>query len=354
MDISGTLMSKDREIATIRNGRLAPICESLLPLYLQSHDDFEGWLSVRAIDSSRANAHLLKKALRLTTCSDPELVLSVNAASVIDTYWFRPMDSQITFSDVCFKQNKYANMALAGDPAMLSEAPAPTPELTSIGSFEKAWYQIDGQWWLYKQGKPEELFSELFICRLGQMLDYPMAEYELADGYIRSPDFTHGASVNFESVWGLVGEDEDYARSYQAIARLSPAAASKFIAMITLDTICLNVDRHTHNYGVLRDAETGKTLDFAPNFDNNVALNATGYSKITVGEKDLLMCLFVEFLKSSPDALRSYKTEWHRDITPNMVRECVQQIPIVVDSQYVVDLIVSRANLLQQLLFSED
>ena len=42
-------------------------------------------------------------------------------------------------------------------------------------------------------------------------------------------------------------------------------------------TFCLNADRHTNNYGVLRDPDSGKVLRLAPNFDNNIALISNGY-----------------------------------------------------------------------------
>ena len=63
---------------------------------------------------------------------------------------------------------------------------------------------------MIKQGGELERFSELFICRLGQALELPMADYHAENGTIKSPDFTNGASVNYESATGLVGGDEDY------------------------------------------------------------------------------------------------------------------------------------------------
>ena len=47
--------------------------------------------------------------------------------------------------------------------------------------------------------------------------------------------------------------------------------------MIFLDTIVANPDRHTNNFGLLRDTNTGMLMSLAPNFDNNMALIARGY-----------------------------------------------------------------------------
>ena len=60
---------------------------------------------------------------------------------------------------------------------------------------------------MYKSGNADELFSELFICRLGEKLGLPMAHYEMDGQYIRSEDFTDGAKVNFGSSKALVDDD---------------------------------------------------------------------------------------------------------------------------------------------------
>ena len=53
--------------------------------------------------------------------------------------------------------------------------------------------------------------------------------------------------------------------------------ADQYVELLMMDAFCLNADRHTNNYGVLRDPDSGKVLRLAPNFDNNIALISTGY-----------------------------------------------------------------------------
>ena len=62
---------------------------------------------------------------------------------------------------------------------------------------------------MYKSGNDNELFSELFIYKLGSYLGFDMAYYELDEGYIRTKDFTECGKYNFESAESLVGDDED-------------------------------------------------------------------------------------------------------------------------------------------------
>ena len=81
-DITGNLMSGDNVAATVKNGIITDYDELLLPLYLKRTKDVEKWLAYRAVDHSRKNARLLKRALRLHTTDDVQTALAVNAATV--------------------------------------------------------------------------------------------------------------------------------------------------------------------------------------------------------------------------------------------------------------------------------
>jgi len=155
---------------------------------------------------------IFKKALRLTGTDDAELVLKVNAVTITDAYWFRENGSSLRYEDVRFRINMFDRLALSGDPDSFNQPYSPTPELTNIGSFEKCWRLEDGRWWMVKQGNDLERFTELFICGMGKALGFSMAEYLKENGTIKSPDFTNGASVNYEAAEGIVGEDEDHRR----------------------------------------------------------------------------------------------------------------------------------------------
>ena len=58
-----------------------------------------------------------------------------------------------------------------------------------------------------------------------------------------------------------------------------------------------NYDRHTENYGVLTDRNTGKIISFAPNYDNNNSLYAN-YNLDTERTGGVLR-QFTRFLKES-------------------------------------------------------
>lgn len=333
--ISGTLMSKDCIIATIKNGVITEADQKLLPLYLARTKNLEGWLAARAIDSHRTNSRLLKKALRLRSADDVDTVLSVNAATVTDCYWFRPEGSEAGYEDIRFKENYFDQLALRGDPDSFSNMPSRTPELTNTGSFEKCWRLIDGEWWMYKNGNEKEYFSELFICRLGEKLGLPMAHYEMDGPYIRTKDFTNGGAVNFESMRSLVDDDDDYERCFGVLLAISSDVAEQYLKLLWMDSICYNMDRHTENFGLLRETQTGKILSLAPNYDNNIALIANGYPSDGRRERDGIIRFLSDFLKNCEEARRMYGQMKLPEITENMINECLDEIPIKVDDEYI-------------------
>jgi hypothetical protein len=342
MKLNGELMSRDIVIAEIENGNLKVINEELLPLYLRRNENMEGWLENRAIDRHRTNARLLKKVLRLSDYDDVSVALKVHAATITDTYWFRSSEEKsLTYQDVMFKDNIFDKLALYGNPDSFNFGYRCTPELTNIGSYEKCWRKIDGHWWLYKQGTDLERFSEMFICELGKTLGFSMAEYELDDKYIRSRDFTDGASVNFEAADSLVGENEDYILNFDVFDRLSDKVARQYVALIYMDALCHGMDRHTKNYGILRGVQSGEILSLAPNFDNNIALLSRGYPKNKERKNDKLIESFLELLDKRPKAIQYFKELNHPKIHDKIILSCCEKIPIEINREFLTNFILN-------------
>ena len=303
MDFDGYLMSGNLQTAEIRKGHIIPLDTAHLPLYLTAHDDLEGWLCGRAIDRHRPNSRILKKVLRLTDSGDLAAVLRTHAATITDNYWVKQeSEHSLTYDKIRFSEDTFAEIALTGRFSSYSREYSEeqirkgSPELTNIGSFEKCWRIIDGSWWLYKKGNTEERFSELLIASLGTAMGFPMAEYRPAGEFIKSRDFTEGR-YNFEPAEALVGDEEDYAYNYDRLSALNPSLGKQYLDILFMDALCFNMDRHTKNYGILRSQDSGKILRMAPNFDNNIALIARGYSEDPGRTNGLLISLFIDFLE---------------------------------------------------------
>lgn len=340
------ILSADTVVAVWQNSRLKVIDDALLPLYLKRVHDAEAWLESRAVDSHRANSRLLKKALRLTQKDDISTVIHVNGATVTDNYWVRPIGSALTYDDIKFDNDYFSNLALMGSYDSFNKAAnsnkTKTPELTNVGSFEKCWKLRDGKWWMYKRANHNELFSELFVYELGSALGMNMAFYERGRGFIKTLDFTNSSSVNFEPASAFMGDNEDYDAVIASLKLICDDAIADYIKMIFLDTVAANPDRHTNNFGLLRDIHTGKLLGLAPNFDNNMALIARGYPKKPTS-KDLLIRLLNETLNNHPD----YK-KYIPSINESTVKDVLDKLNMKVKKQDIADFIITRYNLISR------
>jgi len=303
MEYNGYLLSGDIPVAQVQHGQIIPLDRARMPLYLSAGGKFENWLVSRAIDCHRPNSRILKKVLRLTDSGDIAAVLRAHAATITDNYWIRSTcEESLSYEKIRFKEDTFAEIALTGSFSSYSrdyekaQLAAGTPELTNIGSYEKCWRIKDGSWWLYKSGTPLERFSELFIARLGELLGFSMAEY-LSDGeFVKTPDFTRG-TLNYEPAEAIVGDEESYTINYDRLTALCPSFGKQYLDILYMDALCFNMDRHTQNYGVLRDRSTGEVVSMAPNFDNNIALISRGYGTDASQTNGLLIDLFVELLE---------------------------------------------------------
>ena len=301
------VMSGDIIVGKWKNGAFSCVDKARAPMYLANTGNFELWLETRAIDCHRANSRVLKKALRLAERDDISTVISVHAATVADNYWIKPFDSELSYCDIQFNYDYFAELALRGDYDSFNKVAgsgvAHTPELTNTGSFEKCWRLIDGEWTMEKSADRLQQFSEIFIYEFGRRLGFNMAEYSPGRKSVITKNFTCKGAYNFEPAYSFMGDDEDYIAVVKKLREIAPHTVSDYVRLIFMDTIVANPDRHTFNFGLLRDSGAGDVVSLAPNFDNNMALVARGYPKNVKRENDALVKYFNELTAFDPSLL---------------------------------------------------
>lgn len=319
------IMCRDRIGAEWKDNKFKIIDKSICPLYLLNTGNVWHWLEMRAVDYHRANSRLLKKALRLSERDDISCVISVNAVTITDSYWVKPVGSDLKYADVRFGDDFFSDLALNGNYDSFNKALASqktrTPELTNIGSFEKCWKLIDGEWWMYKAADIKQQFSEIFISELGKKLGFNMALYIKGNKCVKTKDFTNSGQVNFEPAYSFMGEDEDYIETVKRLKILAPHTVGDYVRIIFMDTVTANPDRHTFNFGLLRNAEDGSIISLAPNFDNNMALISRGYPSNTERKKDVFIDLFTELMKYDRELIK-----YIPEIREETVREIIDNI----------------------------
>jgi len=340
------ILSRDTVVAVWEDEKLRVTNEALLPIFLKRVPNGDLWLQTRAIDSHRANSRLLKKALRLEERDDISTVVRVNGATITDGYWIRPIGEELTYEDVRFKDDIFSDLALKGTYDSFNRAASSkhsrTPELTNVGSFEKCWKLRDGRWWMYKRASREEAFSELFIYRLGASLGMNMAVYERGNKCVRTLDFTDGASLYFESAYSFMGDNEDHIDVVRALGEICPEAVSDYVKLAFMDALCANPDRHTNNFGLLRDPESGRILGLAPNYDNNMALISRGYPS-KPGSEDLLIRLFNELTEEYPE-MKAFIPR----VSEETVKDIISDMGMKVRARAVTELVMKRYALINK------
>ena len=112
--------------------------------------------------------------------------------------------------------------------------------------------------------------------------------------------------------------------------------------MLFLDTVCGNPDRHTLNFGILRDVDTGEILGLAPNFDNNMALISRGYPKNIKRKNDLLIRLFNELMEYD-SRLKRYIPE----LTDDMVLDIIKSVGMRIRTKEITEFIMNGYNLIK-------
>ncbi len=355
MNFSGYIMSGDDVVARVNDNNIESIIKGKMPLYLANGGSFLEWLTSRAIDRHRPNSRILKKLLHFTDTSDISTVLYAHAATITDNYWVKYENDNLTYDEVSFKENYFADIALVGSAKSYNreltqkELSSNTPELTSIGSYEKCWKQENESWYMYKQGNELERFSEVFISKLSKRLGFPCAEYLPDDRFIKTKDFTEG-KYNFEPMAALVGENEEYILNYEKLLKINEALAKQYLDIIFMDTLCFNMDRHTYNYGLLRDKETGEIISMAPNFDNNIALISRGYAENAKNSSNLIIELFGQLLKE-----KNIIYDLPAVSRDEVIKIAESSLPDEkIDRNYVVDFVIDRYERIEQLIQSLD
>lgn len=272
------IMSKDVVVGTYHDGIYTTVDPQREPLWLKRTKDVEQWLRERAIDTTRSNSRLLLRILRFSDREKLEIALKINAAKVTDSYWVREEGDIIGYRDIIFHDNKFDRVALLGDLDGFELKKERTPELTNTGSFEKCWQNRNGSWYLVKNGTVKNYFSEIFTDEFARELGFPTAGYRYNGelNAVETKDFTDSGRLCLEEADSLIGDNyTDFELNYQTFLRFSPAVAEEYKRLLLVDALCMNFDRHEHNYGLLRDADTGSVIGMAPNYDNNHAIFST-------------------------------------------------------------------------------
>ena len=327
-ELTGYVMNKNEVVAKFEKGVLVSINETLAPLVIKRTHSLEKFLELRVIDMSRTNARILKKVLNMDFDEDYKASLYSYALSVSDHYWFKPKHSKLKYNEVKFDNDALFETALKGELNVYFNRAKLSPEITTTGSFEKGWRYIDNEWWLYKSGNANQLFSELFSSKFAELIGINTVKYELEDKYIKCKNFS--PIYNFEPIASLADSNDNYENIFSILINIDRYLARDYLKLIFFDTVVNNIDRHNENMGLLRNADNGQIISLAPNFDNNLSLLATNEVINTDMRQDGFAKLFINFLIKNDEARKLFKTIQFKPIEIMDIQNIVNNIPLEV------------------------
>lgn len=278
---------------------------ALLPEILKSGREaaLQHWLSTRGIDTTRTNARVLLKELHVKSDRVTAVIFN-KGLNMTDCYWIKDTEknNDESFQELSLyrKENIRTISALSLSGRAVRVPTVTNHEITSIGSFNKAWIKEEDEWWLYKKGNIYNNYAELFTYEIGKLLGINMAEYKFEahneiqeeKPLIASHNFTneeimleHYDSFRYRFDDVELEDDEVILQNFESIG-----LGKAYRDMIMLDALVSNVDRHEYNFGVLKSTATGEVLGFAPYFDHNLALNAHLDKEVAIGLGLLRLC----------------------------------------------------------------
>lgn len=214
-----------------------------------------------------------------------ELAMRSLGAGLSDAYWMRPEGSDFEWDDVEFYRHPFRpdlGEALFGrfeeDPVLIS------PDQATDGMLGKRWTVSSGRRCLIKSGRTpyrQEPFNEIIATMLMDTLEIPHVRYDLIldNGLPCSicPDMVDGrtelvSAANIIEAYGKGLDLSPYDAYVECCRRLGVDVERFLDGMILIDCIMLNGDRHTGNFGLIRDTDTLEWIGPAPIYDTGTSL----------------------------------------------------------------------------------
>jgi len=244
------------------------------------------WIEKRGLPQSRSDLVHIKRDLKARNST--ELALGSYALNLTDHYWVHKSDIDLKWKDVNFFDNGFIE-AVSFDIEGIYKNEGKeiiAPDLTVDGSLRKKWVLSGNERYLLKSSRYDEMqepFNEVIASKIMDVLGIDHVQYELARNESdnmplsickcmvdRNTEFITAQTVMDME---LKNNRNEYARFIEICGKNGIKDAKKHAdEMIILDCIVGNTDRHTGNFGIIRNADTLEWIRTVPIFDNGNSL----------------------------------------------------------------------------------
>ena len=273
--------------------------------------DLDWWWAHRSIPASRDQAARLARNLGLDGFA--ELIEHNFALSLSDRYWVSPRGSDLAWADVNFFDNPFSDRlgVLTLDPSTppsrfdMVEEDLMSPNSTVDGNAPKKWtIGEDGTRLLLKSGTrlfDQDVYNEAVATSLYErtLERGEFVSYAIVGTYARAvsccQNFLHEDEelVPCAAIMRRHRHDAGYGSYPNCLSALVVESGldqetldRKMSELFSLDSLMANSDRHTGNFGLIRDCRTLAYKGFAPFFDCGCSLWCDRRSLVSPSDYD--------------------------------------------------------------------
>lgn len=225
----------------------------------------------------------IAKLLEMSGCHTLYGWLSItHALSLIDTYWVKPIDSDLTWKKVSLYTHEFneviAKTAFEGGLHGYNLSTT-SPEYGTDGTFAKCWVREDGIIKLMKRGSTGarnaglEPYSEFYASQIARGLGLDHVDYGLRKHSNRICSICDAFTSEEVGYLPFSAVDDGIREIVGVIEAFEKyGLRQKVVDMFIFDAIIFNEDRHKGNFGFLLANDSNEILDMAPLFDHNIAM----------------------------------------------------------------------------------
>ena len=242
------------------------------------------WLKARFIPRNRDYSDRILSVYGLSHNNLFGIIKLSLGLSLNDSYWCVPEGFSGRFSKFNLYENPFnrtlAQVAYTGLGRVRSSEFISSPEFTTNGNLRKAWRKVNGRILLYKGGSSgasntgNEPYSEYYATQIASAMHVNHVPYNIARwkdeicgtcGLFSNIDHSFVPAHRFFPKLRLMGIAAE-------LKKMGDAFYQPFCDMIVFDALVCNTDRHLGNFGLMIDNKRNIPDEFAPLFDNGMAL----------------------------------------------------------------------------------
>ena len=240
------------------------------------------WIENRGLPRGRSDLVYIQKDMEAK--NSKELAFGSYALNLTDQYWAHKSNVDLKWEDLNFFDNNFDDFLNfdTNEVFKINNKIPVTPNLTVDGSLKKKWIKSNDEKYLLKSSRydeSQEPFNEVIASEIMKEFGIEHVEYGLTRSEKNKIPLsmckcmvdrdTEFITAQFVKDTEIKQNRNDYDRLIDICRKHGINDVRKRLdEMIAIDYIIGNTDRHTGNFGIIRDANTLEWIKMVPIFDN--------------------------------------------------------------------------------------